>query len=136
MKSLLSTLGSESPQQNDNFQQIGPFRRRDSILDSIDTGFGETNTLIKDCPKSEFKKPLFAENYLAEFASETEKQLVRNNLGVIGEAEVTKLVKELVADDISSFITIEALEELISDLDFVDSKVNSYADYSIPDKVF
>lgn len=136
MKSLLSTLGSESPQQNDNFQQIGPFRRRDSILDSIDTGFGETNTLIKDCPKSEFKKPLFAENYLAEFASETEKQLVRNNLGVIGEAEVTKLVKELVADDISSFITIEALEELISDLDFVDSKVNSYADYSIPDKLF
>ena len=128
MKSLLSTLGSESPQQNDNFQQIGPFRRRDSILDSIDTGFGETNTLIKDCPKSEFKKPLFAENYLAEFASETEKQLVRNNLGVIGEAEVTKLVKELVADDISSFITIEALEELISDLDFVDSKVNSLLD--------
>lgn len=130
MKSLLNTLGSNSPQQND------PPRRKDSILHSIDSGFGPTNTLIKDCPKPEFKTPLFKEDYLSVFTSETEKELVRNNLGVIGESEVTKMVKELVAKDIESFITIEKVEELIGDLDFVDSELESLADYAIPDKLF
>lgn len=130
MKSLLNTLGGTSPQQND------PPRRKDSILHSIDTGFGSNNTLVKDCPKPEFKTQLFKEDYLAVFTSETEKELVRNNLGVIGEAEVTKMVKELVAKDIESFITIEKVEELIGDLDFVDSELSSRADYTIPDKLF
>ncbi len=128
MKPLINTLGSQSPQQ--------PPRRKDSILHSLDTGFGQYNVLLKDCPKPDFKQPLFKEDYLSDFTSETEKQLVRNNLGVIGEAEVTKLVKELVAKDISSFITIEKIEELLQDLDFVDSKINSYVDYTIPDKLF
>ena len=130
MKSLINTLGGNAPQQ--------PPRRKDSILHSLNTGFGDTNTLIKDCPgiPKNFKEPLFKENYLSDFLSETEKELVRNNLGVIGEAEVTRLVKKLVAEDISSFITIDKIEELLQDLDFVDSKVNSYADYSIPDKLF
>lgn len=136
MKSLINTLGSFAPQQNDNIQQVRPPKRKDSILDSVDTGFGEHNTLLKDCPNAKFKQPLFKEDYLSDFISETEKQLVRNNLGVIGEAEVTKLVKDLIAKDISSFITIEKIEELLQDLDFVDSKVNSYADYTIPDKLF
>lgn len=136
MKSLINTLGSKTPQQNDSIQQVRPPKRKDSILDSVDTGFGEYNILLKDCPNTKFKQPLFKENYLSDFVSETEKQLVRNNLGVIGEAEVTKLVKDLVTKDISSFITIEKIEELLQDLDFVDSKVNSYADYTIPDKLF
>lgn len=130
MKSLINTLGGTSPQQND-----AP-RRKDSILHSIDSGFGPTNTLLKDCPKPEFKTPLFKEDYLAVFTSETEKELVRNNLGVVGAAEVTKMVKELVAKDVESFITIEKVEELIGDLDFVDSELNSRADYTIPDKLF
>lgn len=130
MKSLINTLGSIPPQHND------PPRRKDSILHSIDSGFGPTNTLIKDCPKSEFKTPLFKEDYLAVFVSETEKELVRNNLGVIGKPEVTKMVKELVAKDIESFITIEKVEELIGDLDFVDSELESQVDYTIPDKLF
>jgi hypothetical protein len=46
------------------------------------------------------------------------------------------MVKELVAKDVSSFITIEQVEQMIQDLDFVDSKINSRADYTIPDKLF
>jgi hypothetical protein len=68
--------------------------------------------------------------------SETEKELVRNNLGVVGVSEVTKMVKDLVKEDVESFITIERVEELIGDLDFVDSKINSRVDYVIPDKLF
>jgi hypothetical protein len=46
------------------------------------------------------------------------------------------MVKELVKKDVESFITIEKVEELIEDLDFVNSKINSRADYVIPDKLF
>lgn len=131
MKSLLKTLGSFAPQQNDSSP-----KRKDSILSSVNTGFGEINTVIKDCPKPEFKTPLFKEDYLSVFVSETEKELVRNNLGVMGESEVTNLVNKLVTKEVESFITIEKVEELIEDLDFVDSELNSRADYTIPDKLF
>ena len=134
MKSLLNTLGSEAPQQNDTI--MSPPRRKDSILHTVNTGYGESNILIKDCPKTQFKTPLFKEDYLDVFVSETEKEIVRNNLGVIGKPEVTKLVKELVAKDIESFITIDKVEELIGGLDFVDSELESLADYTIPDKLF
>jgi hypothetical protein len=111
-------------------------KRKDSIIDTVDTGFGGSNILIKDCKKSEFKKPLFKEDYLSVFTSETEKELVRQNLGVIGASEVTTLVKDLVKKDIESFITIEKVEEIIGNLDFVDSKLKSLVDYTIPDKLF
>jgi hypothetical protein len=111
-------------------------KRKDSIIDTVDTGFGESNILIRDCKKSEFKKPLFKEDYLSVFTSETEKELVRQNLGVIGASEVTTLVKDLVKKDIESFITIEKVEEIIGNLDFVDSKLKSLVDYTIPDKLF
>ena len=130
MKSLLTTLGGESPQFNK------PPRRKDSILNSVDSGFGTTNTLLRTCSNAKLKEPLFKEDYLAVFMSETEKELVRNNLGVVGVSEVTKMVKDLVKEDVESFITIEKVEELIGDLDFVDSKINSRVDYVIPDKLF
>lgn len=130
MKSLLNTLGGSTPQQND------PPKRKDSILHTIDTGFGSTNTLIRDCPTKKFKTPLFKEDYLAVFLSETEKELVRNNLGVLGGPEVTKMVKDLVKEDVESFITIEKVEEMIGDLNFVNSELKSRADYTIPDKLF
>ena len=136
MKSLINTLGGNAPQPNNNVQKSYPPKHKDSILDTVNTGFGSSNLLVKDCQVPKLKQILYKEDYLAVFTSETEKELVRNNLGVIGEAEVTRLVKELVAEDISSFITIDKIEELLQDLDFVDSKVNSYADYSIPDKLF
>lgn len=143
--SILNTVDTGFEKEEQKEEEVKPeipeqsftkSNRKDSILESIETGFGEINTVIKDCPKPQFKTPLFKEDYLSVFISETEKQLVRNNIGVIGAEEVTKMVKELVAKDVSSFITIEQVEQMIQDLDFVDSKINSRADYTIPDKLF
>lgn len=136
MKSLLNTLGGEAPQPNDNVQKSQPPKRKDSILDTVNTGFGSSNLLVKDCQVPKFKQILYKEDYLSVFTTETEKELARNNLGVVGVTEVTKLVKDLVKKDIESFITTEKVEEMIKGLDFVDSKLNSRVDYQIPDKLF
>lgn len=130
MKSLINKLGSGSPQLND------PLVRKDSILNTVDTGFGSINTLIMDCPNARFKTPLFKEDYLSVFMSETEKKLVRNNLGIVGKSEVVKIVEDLIKKDEKSFVTIEKVEEMIEDLDFVSSELKSRADYTIPDKLF
>lgn len=136
MKSLLNTLGGNASQPNDNVQKFYPPKRKDSILDTVNTGFGSSNLLVKDCQVPKFKQILYKEDYLSVFTSETEKELARNNLGVVGVTEVTKLVKDLVKKDIESFITTEKVEEMIKGLDFVDSKLNSRVDYQIPDKLF
>lgn len=140
MKSLLSTLGEKQEFQKNSCKNIElttiPNQRDDSLLDSVDVGFGKNNILVKKCNKPKFNTPLFKEDYLSVFKSETEKALIRHNLGVIGAPEVTKLVKDLVSEDIKSFITIEAVETLIKDLDFVDSQLKSNVDYTIPDKLF
>lgn len=136
MKSLLNTLGGDASQPNDNVQKSHPPKRKDSILDTVNTGFGSSNLLVKDCQVPKFKQILYKEDYLSVFTTETEKELARNNLGVVGVTEVTKLVKDLVKKDIESFITTEKVEEMIKGLDFVDSKLNSRVDYQIPDKLF
>lgn len=137
MKSLINMLGSETPQQNISKQSCKQKTfRKDSILESIETGFGSGNFLLKDCPDTKFKIPLFKEDYLSDFVSETEKRLVRSNLGLVGVSEVTEIVDGLVKEKVESFITIEKAEELISQLDMVDAKLNSNADYKIPDKLF
>lgn len=137
MKSLINMLGSETPQQNISKQSCKQKTfRKDSILESIETGFGSGNFLLKDCPDTKFKIPLFKEDYLSDFVSETEKRLVRSNLGLVGVSEVTEIVDDLVKEKVESFITIEKAEELISQLDMVDAKLNSNADYKIPDKLF
>ena len=137
MSSLIKSLGSESSQQDTPKQSCNKKRyNRDSILNSVDSGFGSGNILIKDCPKPKFKTPLFKEDYLNDFISETEKRLVRYNLGIVGESEVIELVNNIVKDEVESFITIEKAEELMSKLNIVDTKLNSTADYVIPDKLF
>lgn len=136
MKSLLNTLGGDASQPNDNVQKSYPPKRKDSILDTVNTGFGSSNLLVKDCQVPKFKQILYKEDYLSVFTTETEKELARSNLGVVGVTEVTKLVKDLVKKDIESFITTEKVEEMIKGLDFVDSKLNSRVDYQIPDKLF
>lgn len=132
MKSLLNTLGGDAPQLNDS----KPRKRKDSMLDSVSTGFGESNVLIKECTTPQFKTPLFKEDYLSVFTSETEKRLVKDNLGILDANEVTSMVKNLIAEEIDSFITIEKVEELLDDLSFVNSELKSLVDYTIPDKLF
>lgn len=108
---------------------------KDSILDSVNTGFGGENTLIKDCPRPRYITHLIKENYLSEFSEPSEKVLVRNNLEVYSKKEVDNL---LVGNTIgsSSFITKTEVEEMLVDLDFVDSEAKANANYNIPDKLF
>lgn len=111
--------------------------RQESLLDSASTGFGSTNRLEFNCfGTPSYKIPLYKENYFSEFVSETEKQLVRNNLGIVGESEVLNMVKKIIKEDTGSFITKEDIKEMVQDLDFVDSTLSAKADYAIPDKLF
>lgn len=130
----LSQTSSESTLIN---QKIHRKRyNKESILNSVQTGFGDENILIKDPPASKCKTHLFKENYLSEFSSETEKQLVRHNLDLYSKQEVERVIENKVADNTSSFVTLEKVEQLIDELDFVDSTIKSYSDYQIPNTLF
>lgn len=106
----------------------------DSVMNQIETGFGECNTITKDCPKPKYKTHLFKENYLGEFKSETEKALARNNLGVYSKEETDKIISHIVIEE--GLVSREEIVEMIGDLDFVDSTIRSNAQYDIPDKLF
>lgn len=107
---------------------------KDSILDSIDTGFGSENKLIKDCPKPSFKTHLFKENYLSEFKTDIEKEKVRKNIGACGESEIKQIVSHIITE--STFISKDEVTNMIEDLDFVKSIHQANAQYDIPDKLF
>lgn len=142
MKSLLHTLGEPLSQHNDPEPPLTTIEihkkplRPDSIIDTVDSGFGTLNTLIKECPKAEYKTPLFKENFLTEFKTEDDKLKVRSHLGVVGLKEVVQLVDERINEEVSQFITIEKIEEMIQDLDLITSEFEFNADYKIPDKIF
>lgn len=105
----------------------------DSIIENIDTGFGCINKLVKELPK--FKTHLCKENYLEEFESETEKTLARNNLGVYSKDEIDKAINQIVESN-KNFTTKKEVEEMIAEIDAVDSSLKSYADYQIPNNLF
>lgn len=128
---------NDKPVVNTQIQFIDKSQiNEDSILESVDTGFGNKNTLIKDCPKPKFKTPMYEENYLSEFNSESEKKLARYNLGVYSKDEVSKIVADIVGKDTETFITRQELEEKLAGLDFVDSELKGTTSYEIPDKLF
>lgn len=148
-KSLLSTLDTtyydqstntgfvhnDKPVVNTQIQFTNKSRyNEDSIIQSVDTGFGYRNTLIKDCPRPQFKTPMYEENYLSEFNSETERKIARQNLGVYGKDEIHKIVSDIVNKDTDSFITKQELNETLSE--FVMSELKSSVNYDIPNKLF
>lgn len=107
----------------------------DSVIGSIDTGFGCDNQIVIDCPKPKYKTHLCKENYLGEFKTESEKTLARNNLGVYSKEEIDKIVGQIVENN-NNFITRKEVQNMIANLDFVDSTLKSYADYQIPNNLF
>lgn len=111
-------------------------KEKNSIMDTIDTGFGGNNTIIQECSKPKYKVPLYKENYLSEFKEETEKAKARENLEIYSKQEVNKLVSEIVANDTGTFITILEVKEMLEDLDFVDSTLKGKANYDIPNNLF
>ena len=110
-------------------------KHEDSVIDSVDTGFGECKTIENSCPKPTFKSHLYKENYLSEFKTETEKALARNHLGVYGKSETVAIIKQEMGS-LQSFIKKEEVEKMIADLDFVNSTLKAFADYQIPEKLF
>ena len=106
----------------------------DSVIGSIDTGFGCDNQIVIDCPKPKYKTHLCKENYLGEFKTESEKTLARNNLGVYSKEEIDKIVGQIVENN--NLITRKEVQNMIANLDFVDSTLKSYADYQIPNNLF
>ena len=113
-----------------------PHKNEDSVIDSVDTGFGCDNTVVKDCPKPKYKTHLCKENYLSEFKTESEKQLARNNLGVYSKEEINDILSKIVENNNKQFVTKEEVESMISNLDFVNSTLRSHADYEIPSDLF
>lgn len=107
----------------------------DSVIGSIDTGFGCDNQIVIDCPKPKYKTHLCKENYLGEFKTESEKTLARNNLGVYSKEEIDKIVGQIVENN-NNFVTRKEVQNMIANLDFVDSTLKSYADYQIPNNLF
>ena len=107
----------------------------DSVIGSIDTGFGCDNQIVIDCPKPKYKTHLCKENYLGEFKTESEKTLARNNLGVYSKEEIDKIVGQIVENN-NNFITRKEVQNMIANLDFVDSTLKSYVDYQIPNNLF
>ena len=101
----------------------------DSVIGSVDTGFGCDNQLIRECPKPKYKTHLCKENYLGEFKTESEKTLARTNLGVYSKEEIDRIVGQIVENNNNNFITKKEVQNMIADLDFVDSTLKSYVDY-------
>ena len=109
---------------------------KDSILDQIDTGFGDENTLHKECPQPQWHRHLCKENFLGEFKTELEKQLARDNLNVYSKIQIDEFIKNLSGADLSSFITKDYFNEAIQNLDYVKSSLKSNIDYNIPENLF
>lgn len=105
-----------------------------SIIESVDTGFGCDNQIVIDCPKPKYKTHLCKENYLGEFKTEFEKALARTNLGVYSKEEIDKIVGQIVKDN--NFATKEEVQNIVANLDFVNSTLKSHVDYQIPNDLF
>ena len=109
---------------------------KDSVLDTISTGFGDENTLHKECPTPKFNQHLSKDNFLSEFKTEIEKQLARENLGVYSKVQIDQFINDITGVDTSSFITKDGVTNMLQDLDFVKSALQSQTDYDIPDTLF
>ena len=107
---------------------------KESIIQSVDTGFDLENKLVLECKKPKYKTRLYKESYLGEFKTETEKQLVRTNLGVYSKDEINQILQSKL--DTSGFVTYIQVQSMLSELSFVDSVLKSQADYEIPNNLF
>lgn len=114
--------------------EILEHKNPDSIMESVDTGFGCDNQIVIDCPKPKYKTHLCKENYLGEFKTEFEKALARTNLGVYSKEEIDKIVGQIVKDN--NFVTKEEVQNIVANLDFVNSTLKSHVDYQIPNNLF
>ena len=108
---------------------------KESVKDTIDTGFGQ-GTLHKECPSPELVEYLTKGNHLSEFKTDTDKELARQNLEVYSSTQVNKLLEQITNSVGSIYVTKKEVMQIVDDLDFVDSTLKSYANYEIPSNLF
>jgi hypothetical protein len=106
MSSNKSLLGTLVPQQNYKIEKPKVpcktsceilHQNEDSIMETIDSGFGTCNILVKQCSKPRLLSVLYKENYFSEFESDIEKQIVRNNLNVYSKNETDEALARLIS---------------------------------------
>lgn len=105
----------------------------DSIIDSINTGFGEQNTLTKECFKPSFKSHLFKENFLGEFQTDFEKSLARKNIKACGELEVKEIISHVISK--TEFLSKKDVLNMIEDLGHVTALHSRNIYYDIPNEL-
>lgn len=77
-------------------------KNKDSVLDTISTGFGHDNTIYATCQKPTYHQHLCKEQYLGEFQTEEEKQLARHNLGLYDERDIVAMSLLTTEDEITT----------------------------------
>ena len=108
---------------------------KESVKDTIDTGFGQ-GTLHKECPSPELVEYLTKGNHLSEFKTDTDKELARQNLEVYSSTQVNELLEQITNSVGSIYVTKKEVMQIVDNLDFVDSTLKSYANYEIPSNLF
>lgn len=124
-----------SPKQQIPTVDVDDITFEESVKETVDTGFGE-GTLHKECPQPELVEYLRQDKHLSEFRTETDKELARQNLGVYSSTKVDQLLKEITNSVGSIYVTKTEVNQMISNLDFVDSTLKAYANYEIPNNLF
>ena len=119
----------------------------ESVKNTISTGFAKNDQLGLECKKPTIVTYLIKDNYLSEFEKETEKQLARYNLDVYSKQEVEQLTKNLQNTINKLYVsretmetrlqeTVQEINNIIKSKEYVDSKLKSRVNYSIPEALF
>lgn len=105
---------------------------KDSVLESIDTGFGGEQVIVADCKKPKYKTHLCVEEYLGEFKTDSDKSKARSNLCVYSKEETNSLIIK----HTSNYVSKIEVESMLSDLDYVNSRYKTVVKYEIPNDLF
>lgn len=108
----------------------------ESVKETMDTGFGDSDTLHKECPEPKAVQYLGKENYLSEFKTETDKTLARENLGVYSSDKIDQLLKSITNNVSGIYVTKSEVQSMIEDIKLVDSTLKAYANYEVPSNLF
>lgn len=149
LDSVKDTIATGFEEDIEYEQSIDPKEQQfiESVKNTISTGFAKNDQLGLECKKPTIVTYLIKDNYLSEFEKETEKQLARYNLGVYSKQEVEQLTKNLQNTINKLYVsretmetrlqeTVQEINNIIKSKEYVDSKLKSRVNYSIPEALF
>lgn len=139
MQSLLRTVSTgfhhdDKPVVSNDLDYSNYFR--ESVKETVSTGFGNGGVLHRKCPTPNYVQYLERSNHLSEFETETDRELARQNLGVYSKDKVNQLLSSITNNVGNLYVTRTEVDQMISNIKFVDSTLKSYANYVIPTNLF